>query len=150
MSSVKVRFRDLDRAEVDKVLSRNHIGRVAFAQGNRPEIIPVNYVFTPEWIYGRTSPSGAIGRIGETWWPVAFQVDEVKNHFDWKSVVVHGGLYVVPEEGARWQREAWQEGLDLLRQLVPETLTEGDPVPQRQTIFRIAIQEVTGKAAEPG
>ena len=55
----------------------------------------------------------------------------------------------VPADGATWQREAWNEGLELLRQLVPESLTEHDPVPRRQTIFRIAVQEVSGRAAIP-
>ncbi|MDR0786504.1 MAG: pyridoxamine 5'-phosphate oxidase family protein [Gemmatimonadota bacterium] len=147
MNSTRVKFRELNSHEINAVLSRNHIGRIAFSQGNRTEIIPVNYVFTPEWIYGRTTPGGLIEQIGETWWPVAFEVDEVRDLFNWESVVIHGGLYVVPENGSNWQREAWREGLDLLRQLVPETFEEGDPVPGRQTIFRIAIQETVGKAA---
>lgn len=148
MNGSKVKFRELDEAEIHQVLARNNVGRVAFSKSNRTEIIPVNYVFTSDWIYGRTAAGGSIQRLGETWWPVAFQVDEIDDHFDWRSVVIHGGLYVVPADGATWQREAWNEGLELLRQLVPESLTEHDPVPRRQTIFRIAVQEASGKSAE--
>ena len=78
---------------------------------------------------------------------VAFQVDEIRGPFDWESVVLKGGLYVVPADGATWEREAWTEGVEALRRLMPEVLTENDPAPQRSTVFRIAVQEVTGRAA---
>lgn len=147
MSSGKVTFGTLSREEIDGLLERNHVGRVAFAKGNRVEIIPVHYVFTPEWIYGRTTPGGVIHNVAEPWWPVAFEVDEVDDLFDWRSVVIHGGLYLVPKDGAAWQREAWKEGIEKLRKLVPTALKDEDPVPERSSIFRIAIQEVAGKVA---
>ncbi len=147
MSSGEVSFSSLSREEIDRVLERNHIGRVAFAKGTRVQIVPVHYVFTPEWIYGRTAPGGAIHSVAEPWWPVAFQVDEVDGLFDWRSVVIHGGLYLVPKEGAEWQREAWLEGIEKLRELIPTAMKDDDPVPERSSIFRIAIQEVTGKVA---
>lgn len=41
-------------------------------------------------------------------------------------------------------------GVELLRSLVPATLTAEDPAPHRQVLFRIAVQEVTGREATPG
>lgn len=146
-ATLKPKFRALERSEALALLERNHVGRIAFARGSRVEIVPINYVFASEWLYGRTTPGSRVERLGERWWPVAFQVDEVEGPFDWQSVVVHGGLYTVPPTGAEWEREAWDEGLSLLRGFIAETLGEKDPVPDRTTIFRIALQEVTGRGA---
>jgi len=140
-------IRSLDRAEVESVLGRNHVARIAFASGNQIDIVPIHYVFTGDWIYGRTTPGSRLQRVGEHWWPVAFEVDEMDSLFDWRSVVVKGGLYVVPTDRAEWERQAWAVGVDALRKLLPEALTDNDPVPQRSVVFRIAVQEATGREA---
>jgi uncharacterized protein len=149
-SSAPPKFRDLEPAEIEEVLLRNHVGRIAFARGGRIDIVPVHYVYGDGWIYGRTSPTSLLREAGEHWWPVAFEVDETVELFDWRSVVVRGGLYLVSPDGPPWEREAWETGVALLRQLFPGALLEGDPVPFRNTVFRIAVQEVTGKTATPG
>lgn len=140
-------FRNLTRDEANAVLSRNNVGRIAYAKGNQVEIIPVHYVHRGDWIYGRTTPGGRIERTADPWWPVAFQVDEIDGLFDWRSVVVKGGLYLVPKDGAAWEREAWADGVEALRSLLPEALADDDPVPERSAVFRIAVQEVTGRQA---
>jgi uncharacterized protein len=140
-------FREMDRAESIAILARNHVGRVAFATGSRVDIVPVHYVYSDDWIYGRTAPGSRVERIGERWWPVAFQVDEVAGLFDWTSIVVRGGIYTIPLGGADWERDAWVVGLERLRRLIPEALEDEDPTPERTTIFRIAVQEISGRAA---
>ena len=74
--------RTLEHPEVESILARNHVGRIAYARGNRIDLEPVHYVY---------------------------------------------------EDG-----------------IVPETLTERDPTPYRTVLFRIAVQEVTGREARPG
>jgi uncharacterized protein len=141
------RFRALERAEIEEILARNHVGRIAFARENQIEILPVHYVYADQWLYGRTSPGGKLHEVAENWWPVAFEVDEIEGMFDWRSVVVKGGLYTMSSEGAAWEREAWMTGVGLLRKLIPDALREDDPVPMRTTLFRIAVQDVTGREA---
>lgn len=141
------RFRSLEHAEIDELLARNHVGRLAYAQGRRVEVQPVNYVYSDGWLYGRTSEGAKVEAIGRGWWPVAFEVDEVDDLFRWRSVVVHGGFYVIPAEGAEWERREHARAIELLRTLVPGTLTEGDPTPFRQVLFRIAVQEASGREA---
>lgn len=142
-------FKKLERAQCEEILARNHVGRMAYARGNHIDIEPVHYVFSQGWIYGRTSQGRKVEMTGHTWWPVAFEVDEVEDLFRWRSVVVHGGLYTIPAGGAGWEEEAWQTGLELLRTLIPETFTEDDPVAFRTILFRIAVQEITGREAFP-
>lgn len=146
------RIRELDRAEIEAILARNHVGRIGYARENRIEIQPVHYVFSDGWIYGRTSYGAKYEALGETayrWWPVVFEVDEVEALFRWRSVLVRGGFYVIHPDGPEWERETWEKAVELLRTLLPETLREGDPVPFRTVVFRIAVQEATGREATP-
>jgi nitroimidazol reductase NimA-like FMN-containing flavoprotein (pyridoxamine 5'-phosphate oxidase superfamily) len=145
----KPRIRALSREECEQILARNHVGRLAFAWKNHVDIEPLHYVFDGEWLYGRTSWGTKLVVTGEQWWPVAFEVDEVEGLFQWRSVVVHGGFHAIPEEGPEWQEAARSKGLELLRTLLPETLTPDDPVPHRRVLFRISLQEVEGREATP-
>lgn len=143
-------IRPLSTEEIHAILARNHVGRIAYGRGTRIDIEPIHYVYADGWLYGRTSHGSKLDTTGYAWWPVAFEVDEVEDLFHWRSVVVHGGFYTIPPEGADWERQEWSKGVELLRGLIPETFTEGDPVPHRNVVFRIAVQEATGREARPG
>ena len=143
-------IRALSRAECDAVLARNHVGRIAYARGNHVDIQPVHYVYHEAWIYGRTRHGAMLETTGETWWPVAFEVDEAEALFSWRSVVVHGGFYTIPAEGSAGEREEWERAVELLRTLLAATFTADDPVAFRQVLFRIAVQDVSGREAVPG
>ncbi len=98
-------------------------------------------LYSNGWIYGRTSPGEKMEILSHHKW-VAFEVDEVEGPYDWRSVVVRGGLYVLePDE------DAWSEALELIRAVVPGALGASDPTPFRTVLFRIAIQESTGREA---
>lgn len=139
-------FRKMTREEVHALLSRNHVGRMAYSTGTEIDIEPIHYVYNEGWLYGRTSRGARLRKIGETWWPVAFEVDEVEGLFDWRSVVVHGGFYTLSPTGATWERKEYERAVELLRTLIPETFTPADPTPFRDVVFRIAVQEVSGRA----
>ena len=143
------RIRTLSREECEQILARNHVGRLAYAWKNHVDIEPLHYVYEGQWLYGRTSRGTKLIVTGEQWWPVAFEVDEVEGLFQWRSVVVHGGFYAIPEDGPEWQDAMRNKGVELLRTLLPETLTPDDPVPHRKVLFRISLQEVDGREATP-
>jgi nitroimidazol reductase NimA-like FMN-containing flavoprotein (pyridoxamine 5'-phosphate oxidase superfamily) len=138
------------------ILARNHVGRIAYSRGNFMDIEPVHYVYADGWLYGRTSEGTKLRTTGYSWHPVVFEVDEVEDLFRWRSVVVHGGFYTIPSGGADWEVEEWKKGVELLRTLIPDTFLAGDPVAFRTVMFRIAVQEVSGREArvpdteEPG
>lgn len=140
-------FRTLSREECTAILTRNRVGRLAWAVGSRVEIKPVNYVHLDGWLYGRTSQGAHLEASATTWAPVAFEVEDL---FRWRSVVVHGGLYTVLDDGVALHDEEWWQGVLLLRTLIPATFTGDDPVGFRSVLFRIAVQEITGREAVPG
>jgi uncharacterized protein len=139
-------IRELDMDEIHSLLSRNHVGRLAFSFHDRVDIRPIHYAYGDNWIYGRTSPSDKLVKLKHNQW-VAFEVDEVQGPFDWQSVVVHGSFYRLADKASASQRELREEALKLLRAFAPDTLRKTDPVPFRTELFAIAIDQLTGRAA---
>ena len=139
-------FKTLSRDECESVLLHNNLGRIAFAVHDRVSIVPINYVFLNGWIYGRTSSSAKLRRILRNR-RVAFEVDEQAQLFEWRSVIVHGPLYVIQADTTQLARSVYRTAVSLMRRLVPESLTENDPVPFRNQLFRIRAIEMTGRAS---
>ncbi len=141
-------LRMLDRAAIERILARNTVGRIAYAYHGRVDVEPIHYVYADGWIYGRTSTGAKLGAIAHNRF-VAFEVDETRDLFEWSSVVVKGAFYELSADASERERVAWEHGVALLRQLLPETFTAEDPVPFRQTLFRISARTATGREAVP-
>jgi nitroimidazol reductase NimA-like FMN-containing flavoprotein (pyridoxamine 5'-phosphate oxidase superfamily) len=142
-------FRDLDRDEIDALLGRNNVGRIAFTFHDFVDIEPINYVYSSPWLYGRTSQGAKLDTITHQSW-VAFEADEVTGLFDWQSVVVKGSLEIIDADTWTHHDPGFIRGLELLCSLLPETLRSNDPVPFRHTVFRIHVDEVRGREANSG
>jgi len=145
-TTMKPTFDELDAAACYALLDRNHVGRLAFAYSGHVDVQPVHYVLREGWIYGRTSLGEKLQFLAHNW-SVAFEVDEIDALFDWRSVVVHGGFYLLSPNGSPTEASRWQQALEALRTLLPATLTDDDPVPFRNKLFGIAVQSVTGRKA---
>lgn len=142
-------FRDLTPEECESLLAVNHVGRLAFSFKDRTDIEPIHYAFDNGWIFGRTAEGSKLETIGHHPY-VAFEVDEVRGIFDWRSVVAHGTVYLLePESGATAAAE-YAHALELMRRFMPETLKPGDPVPFRTVLFGIHVDELRGREAGPG
>lgn len=141
--SVLERFR-----ECEAILARNNVGRIAFALQDRVSVVPVHYVYDDGWIYGRTAPGGKLRDLLRNR-RVAFEVDEHTQLFDWRSVVVRGPLYLIDAGDSPTDQRIYEKAATLMRRLVPAALTESDPVPFRDQLFRIRVVEISGRASEP-
>jgi nitroimidazol reductase NimA-like FMN-containing flavoprotein (pyridoxamine 5'-phosphate oxidase superfamily) len=141
-------IRALTQHECIELLSRHHVGRLAFAFHDRVDIQPLHYLYEAGWIYGRTSEGAKLVTLAHNQW-VAFEVDEVRDVFDWASVVVRGSFHRLDRGVDPHEQAAVAHATTLLRAIVPETLTPEDPVPFRTILFRIAIGEMTGRTAGP-
>ena len=139
---------ELSAVEITALLARNRVGRIAYALHDRVDIEPLHYVYSDGWIYARTSRGSKLATIDKNKW-VAFEVDEVASLFDWRSVVVHGGVYELLPDANPETRATFDNALRLLRRLLPTTFREDDPVPFRDVVIRIAVQEATGRRSSP-
>jgi len=139
-------FGDLDRAASEALLRRNHLGRIAFTFHDRVDIEPIYYVFDSGWLYGRTSAGTKLTTIHHHPW-VAFEIDEVESAVEWRSVVVHGAVYLLSPSGGDREREAYQIAVEHLRDFYPDALTAADAAPFRNVVFRIHADEIMGRYA---
>jgi len=122
------------------------VGRLAFSQRERLDIEPIHYVHLDGWLYGRTQPGTKLEVLLHNRW-VAFEVDEVDALFAWRSVVVKGGLYLLRPAGSDVEQARYAQGVAAVRRLVPEAFTPADPIPERAVLFRIHVDELSGRAA---
>ena len=147
-TTTPVTFRDLDASESNRLLTRNHVGRIAYSFRDRVDIEPISYVFADGRIYIRTAPGSKLTALAHAPW-VAFEVDEVNGPLDWRSVVVHGTVYVLEDHGSRISRESYQRAVDRLRTPMPHTLDPLDPTPERAVVLQIHPDTIRGREARP-
>lgn len=139
-------FRELSADECRALLRAHTHGRIALSHKDRVDIVPIHFVLEDGWLYCRTAAGNKLEMATHNRW-VAFQVDEVEGLFDWTSVVVKGGLYLLRKDGSAEEKVLYEKGLTMVRRLIPESMSPADPVPERAIIFRVHIDELTGRAA---
>ena len=140
-------FTALTDEESGAVLSRNHIGRVAFLNDAVVDIEPVSYAAVNSWIFIRSAEGTKLEAFAHSPY-VAFEVDEIEGPFDWRSVVAHGTIYVMADDNVRVDRRDFERAVRALRSFAPRTLKADDPVPFRRTIYGIHVDRLTGRRAE--
>ena len=139
-------FRDLSVREMHDLLTRNHVGRIAYSFRDRVDIEPISYVYADGAFYMRTEPGSKLRVLAHAPW-VAFEVDEVHGPFDWKSVVAHGSVYVLDDLGSPEARETYRSAVSRLRELSPEALGDDDPVPMRRIVLKLYPDDMSGREA---
>jgi uncharacterized protein len=139
----RLKIHELDRIDIDALLARHHVGRLIFGWGGRIDVRPVHYVYANGIIYGRTSHGAKFIDVEELPAAVVFEIDEVESLFRWRSVIVRGEFSLVtlnPAEGSEWR-----EAVAILKTLYRGAFATEDPVPDRTVVFRITIDEATGR-----
>ena len=137
-------IRTLDDQEARAFLVRCHVGRMAFSLHDRVDIEPLHFVFDGEWIYARTSQGSKIASLAHRPW-CAFEADEVAGVFSWTSVVARGSVHLLDPEGG--SVDTYLRALAAVRDIIPETFSASDPVPQRSQLLGIFVQDITGRNA---
>jgi uncharacterized protein len=144
MASPLPQFRELADEECRALLARQHVGRLAFTLHDRVDIEPISYMSDGEWIFGRTSVGTKLSTLLHHPW-CAFETDDVRDMFDWDSVVVKGTFYILdPEEGSP---DTYRRAEHLVGKLVPGTFSSNDPTPHRDILFGIFMREISGRSA---
>jgi nitroimidazol reductase NimA-like FMN-containing flavoprotein (pyridoxamine 5'-phosphate oxidase superfamily) len=146
MEQIRVTTRALKPKRMTEVLTRHHVGRMAFTLHDRVSIVLVNYLFSEGWIYSRMEMGTDLVTLLHNRW-VAFEVDEVDGLYDWRTVSVNGSVQFLSDGPSMIEARDFKAAADLIQSVVPSVLTPADPMPQRVQLFRIFVDQMTGTEA---
>ena len=136
-----------------EVLQSNILGRIGCSDGNKIYVVPINYVFDGKYIIAH-SVLGMKIRMMRKNPNVCFEVDEMKNLRNWKSVIAWGEYQELTDERDRYA--AMKLFVDrTLHMKISETAIPPEtseirvhprsPGNIKPVIYRIVIEEITGR-----
>jgi uncharacterized protein len=139
-------------SEIEDVLSRSTLGRIGCCAAGKVYVVPVNYVYDGKCIFAHSVEGTKIKMMREN--PkVCFEVEEIINHQNWKSVIAQGIYHEITDERERY--EAMKLFVDKMMKLKVSTTAhppENNPErlrtnlqSARAVIYRIILNEKTGR-----
>jgi nitroimidazol reductase NimA-like FMN-containing flavoprotein (pyridoxamine 5'-phosphate oxidase superfamily) len=143
----------LTNHQIDEVLSLNVLGRIGCVADGRIYVVPINYAYDGKNIIAHSVKGMKIDMMRKN--PnVCFEVDEMKNYTNWKSVIAWGQYQELTEE--RDRQAAMKLFVDrTMRLKISETATlpeinENRTHPRspgniKPVIYRIVLVEKTGR-----
>lgn len=142
----------LTEEEITSVLRENVLGRIGCCDGNQSYVVPINYYFDGEAIVMHSEVGMKINIMRRN--PnVCFEVDELKDFTNWKSVIVFGRYEEIEDEAEKKVvMEAFINSMMRIKlsetALLPEihkARLHPRTGPLETVIFRIAIDKMTGR-----
>jgi nitroimidazol reductase NimA-like FMN-containing flavoprotein (pyridoxamine 5'-phosphate oxidase superfamily) len=144
-------FGNLNKTQIEKVIAGNIIGRLGCYADGKTYVVPISYAYDGQYIYARTFEGLKISMMRKN--PnVCFQIDEMENMANWKSVVAWGAFEELTNEEER------NTGLrKLIARILPEISSETVklspewPFPTDDykkidgIVFRIRVTEKSGR-----
>jgi len=130
--------------EIEEVLKGNALGRLGCGNGKKIYVIPTNYVYDGRYIFAHATEGLKI-QIMRAHPHVCFEVDEVQNFTNWRSVIAWGIFQELTDERSRIvAMKVFTENMFHLKVSADlherATFESAKPV-----IYRIVIAEKTGR-----
>ncbi len=143
----------LTTSQIDEILVNNMTGRIGCTDGQKVYIVPVSYAFNGTYLVAHSREGMKIDMMRAN--PsVCFEVDEIDDFTNWRSVVLWGDYEEVTDERERYYAMKFLVG-NLLKQPVSETAGLHDmstelaqshmAAHKRPVIYRIRIKEKAGR-----
>jgi nitroimidazol reductase NimA-like FMN-containing flavoprotein (pyridoxamine 5'-phosphate oxidase superfamily) len=144
-------FGKLGKPQIEKVIADNIVGRLGCHADGKTYVVPISYAYDGRFIYARTFEGLKISMMRKN--PdVCFQIDEMENMANWRSVVAWGTFEELTGEEER------NAGLQkLIARILPEISSETVklspqwPFPTEDytkiegIVFRIRLTEKSGR-----
>lgn len=143
----------LTAEQIAETLNTNTLGRIGCHSGGKSYVVPVSYVFDGKHIIGHSMQGMKVDMMRDN--PeVCFEVDEIKNFTNWKSVILWGRYQELENERERYA--AMKLFVDrMMRMKISETALPPENIEERvhprspgfirPVIYRIVITEMTGR-----
>ena len=126
------------------ILREGTLGRLGCIAADWPYVVPVNYFFDGRDIYIHTLPGKKLDALRANS-RVCLQVDDIKDSYNWRSMIAYGTFEEVSNEETR------ENVLTKLYSRLPHmTPVESKMVEGAKgtVVFRIKVEEVTGMAED--
>jgi uncharacterized protein len=143
----------LTNEEIEEVLKGNLLGRIGCTNGRKIYVVPVNYVYDGQYILAHSQEGLKIDMM-RTNPDVCFEVDEVQNFTNWRSVILWGVYQELNDERSRYYAmKAFSERMMHIKTSFTAQLLEVLDVPAdnfqysrtKPVIYRIVINERSGR-----
>ncbi len=128
----------LSTEEIEELLIRNRIARLAMCSGSYPYLAPINYGYDGQVVFGFSGPGRKIEMMRSD--PnVALLVDEIVSPSQWLSVIVEGVFeeLLTPEER--------KQGISAMTQNGPHLVTRGLTAESGLVLYRIRPEVKSGR-----
>lgn len=141
----------LTENQIDTILISSVSGRLGCCAEGKPYVVPIGYAYHQSFIYSHTREGLKVEMMREN--PnVCFEVDQVDNLANWRSVIVHGTFEELTGEAAEEAMHILRSRLAPLQNSV-YSLFLWDVQSKRlasqprtaEVMFRIRISEKTGR-----
>jgi len=139
--------------ECRELLARLGFGRLACSSNNRPYIVPIYFVYDRERLYCFSTIGQKIQWMREN--PlVCVEVDEIRAHDDWSSVVVLGKYVEIPnnednQKGWEYARALFQKRPRWWQSGYTAAQVRRNPKPPEPVFYCILIEQLTGLQGSP-
>jgi uncharacterized protein len=141
----------LNGQEIEELLSKNVVGHIGCHANGLTYVVPISYAYDGQFIYCHTKEGLKVGLMRKN--PsVCFQVDELKDIANWKSVIVQGTFEELKDEASR--AAGLKKLVDRILPIVTSQTMHLSPefpfVPDhvnsiKGLVFRISPHEKTGR-----
>jgi nitroimidazol reductase NimA-like FMN-containing flavoprotein (pyridoxamine 5'-phosphate oxidase superfamily) len=141
-----------DRKEIDEILTKAQVGRLAASMGNRPYVVPMNFVYHQGRIYFHSAPEGQMFSYLKANNQVCFEVDEseiVPNvepcefTFRYRSVLAFGKVRFIEDLHEK------HTILTVMLEKYDQGKLAAHPIPEEKVrdiaVGEITIETLTGK-----
>jgi uncharacterized protein len=139
--------------QIEEVLKEHVLGRIGCNDGKKTYVVPVNYVYDGRFIIAHSVAGMKIEMMRKN--PqVCFEVDEMKNFTNWKSVIVWGEYQELKDEHSRYYAmKLFVERMMHMKisetaippELSGERVHPRSPGNIKPIVYRIVIEERTGR-----
>ena len=124
--------------EIERVLLSARVGRIACSSNDRPYVVPINYTYDGEVIYGFSTLGRKITVMREQS-SVCFEVDEIEGPSTWRCVIAEGLYEELVDEACR--RRAMERLARECGAAVPRSLDASRNI----VVFRVRVTEKSGR-----
>ncbi len=142
---------ELTSNEIESVVRKQMIGRIGCCDANEVLVVPITYAYDGTYIYGHSQEGMKIKMMRKN--PnVCFEVDELTDMTNWKSVIMWG-VYeeLIEEEAHRNGLKIFADRMKFLNasETIGPMLRQPEPHPHgalsKPIVFRIKVNKKTSR-----